>query len=478
MPRIIGGSTAPADFGKMLGDLATTMYGDTARTEFNRQRIYAAQRENVETDNAGRMLADPNFSDAARLQATLHLAGKEPIDIGRALLTKFAYKLKPKDPMLSQAWVGAGNDYGSSPMGFDEQMAQKDRFKNMNIGQRRWETEQNIGQQRYEFDQTPVEALVGGRPAYVPRSGAFAPEVAPVLAETEIKAALAGRSFDNGFEGLNAPQQRYLGVDADLGDDPAAAFDTYQRLAVEQGMAPKAARQYALSQASRRGNGMSVTTSPDGATTIEMGGTPGLERGVRADLQKADFANARFKTLLEKTREAALKDPSNFGIVGVGKGIFQDTREVLGTVAREAGYHDPEEMLGQMRNSALRQGINPDLLPSAYDSDLPALQTLSDLLVFSAAEALAGQKGRDVSNADVERFRRIAGGADDWLMSQTKYLSKLQTLGEALSAAQQPVDQYLGRAAPPPAAPPPAEAAAAPSVVYEYVPGQGLRRKP
>jgi hypothetical protein len=92
--------------------------------------------------------------------------------------------------------------------------------------------------------------------------------------------------------------------------------------------------------------------------------------------------------------------------------------------------------------------INSELFSGIFDPNLPALQTLSDLLVYSAASALAGQESRSVSDFDVKKVQGMVGDPRSFLMSQQKFLAKLETLGDIVAgiegSTQEFVDQNRG----------------------------------
>ncbi|WP_137389141.1 hypothetical protein [Rhodoligotrophos defluvii] len=446
MPRVIGPSQSGPSLGQVIADIAQSTWGDTLTPALKREKLYGMQRENVETENAMRMLAAPN-TDVNSLIAAGFGAGIDQTDLAAAVMTKFAHQFGAKDPRVTNAWVGAGKPYGQSPMGFGEYMANQ---RNM-LGMR-------LAEDRYQFNNTPVEALVGGQPAFVPRAGAFAGGVAPILSEAEQRGTLLGQNFDN-LDALSPAQQEVLGADV---NDPSATYQQYYDLATNVGMPAEQASEFALSQAAKRGKGMSVT-APDG-TTIEMGGVPGLERPVRSALQKQDISNQKFKGLVEYTKNLLNEGGAqNVGITGRLKGMAQDVGQLADNLAAGMGYNGAQEAVGAMARQASAQGVSPQTIRNlfTFDPNLPKIQTAYQMLVFSGAEALAGQEGRSVTDRDIQRFQAALGNPGDIFANPASLGAKLDAAMDILGLNQRVTDQYLGRGPAGAGAPPPPAAAPA-----------------
>jgi hypothetical protein len=148
------------------------------------------------------------------------------------------------------------------------------------------------------------------------------------------------------------------------------------------------------------------------------------------------------------TREVAQKDPNNFGFPGFVKGTMQDVTALANGVSQVFGDDGFEQSVTDAQrhlfNSDVSADVGVELLPSFYDPSLPQLQTLSDLLVFQAAAALAGQSGRSVSDKDVRMFKNIVGDPSSLFTSQAKFLSKLQMVENILGMQRGVVDNTMG----------------------------------
>jgi hypothetical protein len=191
------------------------------------------------------------------------------------------------------------------------------------------------------------------------------------------------------------------------------------------------------------GSGPSFRMLPDG--TVEFG-ADGLSptNSIKTDLQKQQISNAKLKGLLDYNRELAKKDPTNFGVPGFVKGKIQDVTALSQGVSQAMGYKDIKSAALDVQKMAMRNKIDPSLFSGVFDPNLPALETASDLLVFQAADALASQSGRSMSNEDVKHFKNIVGSPRDLFGNQQKYLSKLNTIESLLGLNEDVVDNTAG----------------------------------
>lgn len=92
------------------------------------------------------------------------------------------------DP-VTNAMLGAGGAMGSTPAGFHADQTR----------------------QREQFESTPVAALFGEEPRFVPQADVFAEGVSPILTDTQRKGTLAGEHF-GGMGDLPPAEQQYLGA--------------------------------------------------------------------------------------------------------------------------------------------------------------------------------------------------------------------------------------------------------------------------
>ena len=222
-------------------------------------------------------------------------------------------------------------------------------------------------------------------------------------------------------------------------DAPGYSSDERKRVTGALPSATRTPRNY-LTPGGRRGTTLDGVTDAATGTPLPQGSqvysnvTSETPQSVEAERLKAADSRKRFRGLLEYTRGLAKSDPLNFGFPGFVKGKAQDVRALLTGVSQALGYDDAGEALVEARNRAIRSHINPELVSGVFDPTLPQLQSAADLLTFSAAEALANQQGRSISDRDIQVFRNVVGHPDDLFTSQEKFLAKLGAMESVLSA--------------------------------------------
>lgn len=291
---------------------------------------------------------------------------------------------------------------------------------------------------------SPEEQRVAvlGQPAYGPSQSQAEAEILQSLdpksqaavagpSETQAKGQVIAQFFDE-VSGMSPEQQRLLGADG--------GASTPRNYLTPEGLS---------------GTTLDGTTdASDGAplpkgTVVFTGqvqpSSPGdLTLSNRTSLNNEKIAISRFNTLLDQTEAMAKENPMNFGFPGFVKGTVQDVQAMAEGVSQALGYKDVEEAMTQMRAEIARNpDIDPSLFSGVFDPTLPALQTMSDLLVFSAAEALAGQQGRGISDRDVKLFKGIVGDPQQWAMTQPKFLAKMQTLRDIVTGRGSVADAFM-----------------------------------
>src|SRR5690606_20371357 len=125
-------------------------------------------------------------------------------------------------------------------------------------------------------------------------------------------------------------------------------------------------------------------------------------------------------------------------------GTLQDVAAMANGVSSALGYKSAEEALQNAQVEMVRSGIDPNLLPGVFDPNLAALQTTSDLLVYQAAAALAGQSGRDVSDRDVQMFKGVVGDPREWTATPERFKAKLDQMERILNAMRTVDQSALG----------------------------------
>jgi hypothetical protein len=264
-------------------------------------------------------------------------------------------------------------------------------------------------------------------------------QYAPTLNKDTAAAARDALGTANALR-FEDPIQRQLAI-----DEKATSYENMMPgFTLTPGAVRFGANNEKIASAPFKTGGGSYIQQPDGTVISIDGGAPPLRPNIQANLQGDQIASEKLKGLMSYTRRLANEDPLNFGFPGFVKGGVQDVTTLLGGVTSALGYEQPQQAVDAARRDILASGVDQTLFNGIFDPTLPALQTANDLLVYQAAAALAGQEGRDLSNADVKAMRKIVGNSTDWFTSQNKFLSKLDVLEQILNLNDQVTDRTLG----------------------------------
>lgn len=474
MVKIFSPMSGGNPLGETIANLGRQLFGDRTANELASEKLYAAQRENAEMDNLMKRAAAGGVQTLGSdpiAQAVLIGSGFDPKKFADIGLMGAATGYGAADPRTQNWQVGSGQSYDNTAGAFGARLAETarandlasadrrygvdqsqgtERWKHSTIGadqaadnaeairnndlqsaDRRYNVDQNVGETRRQFDQKPMPVITqNGAPGYVPQNELTTTAVQPILSEADQKGTLLGQNWEN-LPDLNTNQQEVLGARIDgsksstprnyiVGDRSFITYDGRTDAQTGQPLPP----------------GGYIGNVEGGA------GDVGLTNSTQSGVQQGILANNKLSNLLAVTREVAEKDPTNFGIPGFVKGVAQDVTQIAQGLAQGLGYQGAEQMLTEAAQSAMRSGVDPNLISGVFDPNLSSLHTLADLMVYASAEALAGQSGRSVSDKDVQFFKGIVGDPQGWLMSQEKFLAKLTQIERILQMNQ----TELGRA--------------------------------
>jgi hypothetical protein len=422
--------------GEALANLTQTMLSGPT----NAQKIAQAEqalalkmkREGTESlsSNAGR-IGTPGFDRGAAMSSAV-LGDYSPQDLANLERYGVANAFGPMDPRTVNAQTGAGDAYSSTGPGFTADQARRER-----------QSAATVFESARQFNLKPQSALVDGKPAFVPTADAFNTGVAPILSNTEQQGTMAGNNWSN-LDALSPAKSRYLGTDA------ASHSPTPHNYISPDGTVSMT---YDGVTDARTG----AHLAPGGHIGTIQGSTSdtGLTTAMQTQVQSQDFSNKQFEPLLNYVENLVKQNAANVGATAIAKGLTQDVGQLAGNIAQGMGYTGLQEAVDATKQSAVEHGVNPSVLSGLFnfDPNLPKLQTAYDLLVYSAASALAGQQGRGISDKDVEIIQSVVGKPDEIFGSQQKSLAKLQALREMLGLRQGVVDEALGRPGAPAAAP-------------------------
>lgn len=269
-------------------------------------------------------------------------------------------------------------------------------------------------------------------------------QFAPQLSADRVSATRDALGTVNALR-LEDPLQRQLAIDKKASN--VSAFDSSFTL-------PPGSGRYSgdgelIVQQPTKENQGSYVQLADGTTISIDGGMPQIPAGktVTGAVQKDQVSMAQMRGTLDLVRELALEDSANFGVQGLVKGGVQNAGALISGISTTLGYQDPSMAVNDVRMAVMNNpNVDPGLLPGLFEFDpsLPSLQTASDLLVFQAAAALAGQSGRSVSDRDIKLFKNMVGDPRQLFTSQERYLAKLDTIEKMLENNENVANRTLG----------------------------------
>ncbi|MER9685915.1 hypothetical protein [Mesorhizobium sp. M0139] len=450
-----------------LRSLGQQMFGDNTVNAVNNEKLYGLQRENVETDELGKMLAAGGGAQALSAdptaQARMVLSGYDPKRFGDIALLGGATEFGAADPRTQNLQVGTGQSYDNTAAAVQAKQAEVGRNNDLQSGDRHYGVDQSIGQQQREFSQKPIAALDGlGKQVFAPQGDLANGGFAPILSEADQKGVLLGKNWDN-LPGL-VPEQKEV-----LGALPGSAGGN------------RTPKNYIVKDAA--GKTQTLLTS-DGVTDLQSGqplppggyiGTvqgsaneAGVTNAVNTDLQSGVIANKKFNFLLGQAMELT-GDPALFGAQGLARSLGQEVAAGVSGVAKAFGKGSVgDAALNDARVLAQQNGL-ASLIPELYDPNLPKVDTLWGLLVYQGASALAGQNGRGVSDADVKNMRQILGDPKSLFSSAAMMQSKLSQAQKIVNGYDEINREALGQNAPVTPAPEAAAPPIAPPAAVEHL---------
>ena len=410
MPTIINPMRADTTIGDSIARAAAGIFGgDRIGPAIKREKLLAAQRENVMMQELMKAVGGSGPLDFSQLGPALIGSGFNPGQFNDFALGRAANQFGASDPRTQAAQVGAGGPFSATADAFESGLGVRRRGQDLQSADRRRGQDIGSADRRFEFNNKPLEAMVNGEPGFIPQQGAFASGVEPfVKPSTKL-----------------TPEQEFDGFAALWLRENPGDFE--------------GAKNFAMAQAAKRGNGLSVTT-PDG-TQIQMGGIGGLTKAVTSDEQKTQLSLNRFRGLVKEAR-GFLEDPTLFGLAGRVRGAGQSAVQLLSNMAQVFGSGSPDDLVQDTRRELVQSGVSPQLLPELFDPNLPAVDTVWGIMVYQGAAALAGQSGRSVSDRDVKIFKDLIGDPKAVFSSAATLGAKLDIIEDILD-----VSEDTGRAA-------------------------------
>jgi hypothetical protein len=378
-----------------------------------------------------RNLGSDRFDRQAAIDAAVR-GGVSPDHLGGYERYNSANQFGVADPRTTNAFVGAGGAYSSTAGGFRESEA------NTNA-----RAAAVLAENQRQFDQKPTTIGTDRGPMIVRQNEAYGQPAVEDLGKVKGNVARVAVNSPGGLAGADSTTRQFIGAEG-KGEPTPRNY-----------VAPGNVQLITYDGVTDARNGQPLP--PGGYIANAQGAATdvGLTTKVQGGLQEQNIANQQFKGLLGYTRNLAKADANNFGVSGFIKGTVQDVNAIGGNIAQGLGYRGIQEAAEATRQKIIASGMDPGLFSGVFDPRLDSLHTSADLLVYSAAEALAGQSGRQVSDKDVKMFKGIVGDPRDWMGNQQKFLAKMDTLEQILAMREGVVANNLrpGNPASPPAAP-------------------------
>jgi len=363
----------------------------------------------------------------------------------------------------TDAFVGAGGDYGNTYSGFaaDQNRQERNSVRNADVTARGQDMTYDLGVYKDQNDM--VKVLRDGAPMQV-RKGDMLPTDRAIVSDAENKALTA-----QGIEMTPAQKMAYVGAEP---------------------KAPPTADGYFSATDGQ------VHRSLDGLTDA-VTGKPLPADAIKTSVIAADRATAGLDKINDRNAESqilsmntALDDlsqfrklgdnPRLFGISGVGLRIGSNVLQQW----QQLSAADPDiasaiqsgnaDSIGRLRDLAADPNFDPhgiishflttDLVPQMSE-----LEMYAAIMPYTLASAMAGQEGRSVTDKDVTIFKNMLG-------DPTSLLSTRQGFQAKVDAAAGYIQRHLDRlnaaragganAQPDGSTPPPAPPAGNPPVVH------------
>lgn len=419
--------------GAALADLTRTIISGPSRAEKIQaaEEMLAVKRENENLLKAQTLLATPGYDPNAFAAAALGggLTGDSAADFNL---------LGAPVANLDEAFRRAGGAYSGTQAGFNTDQANQNMRAANTLAETVRHNTATENETARQFNMDPLAAIVNGQPTFVPQGGAFMPNIAPVLSETENKALAA----QNLFPELSAiEKRRYIGVDPSMSD-----FANVVNPAGQVSIADPATVQSMVGQPGAMVVGKENAAGDAGLTTGTLG-------SVQREMIDLDLVDANIDAA---TNLVSSMNDNDFGATGNVQQIAQDAVVLANNLAQGLGLTSAQEAIAAFQKEATAAGVNPNALIGTFDPRFPERNTLFTVLAYAAAKAQSG--GGVLSNQDIAAGWAAIGDPDSLFASKQSILAKLQQV-KAMNARKRGVLQNAtggGMPAPAPTAAPPA----------------------
>lgn len=440
--------------GAALADLTRAVISGPSRAEKitaaeNMLKIKRANESMLTLQNQLGAFGTPDFNLPAAAAAAAGAGYSGLPDANLMLTADSAPSLT--DESIGRAQLGAGGAFSGTNVGFQQDQTRQATQAANTLAETKRDNMATLAETGRQFDQKPYVAIGDdGMPEVFTNLTALGHRAN--VSETDMKGALLGENFANlGVPGAFTPQQEtVLGARGTGAQTPRNYVNPDGSVAITYDGVTDA-------QTGQRLAPGGVIVAGEGAA-----GDSGLTTSVRGGLQNDQVAIDTADRMLNYVEGLAMKDPTNFGATGWVKGMGQDVGQLAQNVATGLGYTGIQEAIAGVQQDAMQNGVSPTTMQRIFNFDptLGELQGAYGMLVYSLAAGIAGQSGREMSDADLVRAQQAFGNPEAFFASQQSILAKINAARAMLGIKKGVVDDALGGAVP--AAAPAAAPAARP----------------
>jgi hypothetical protein len=454
MPRIINAFRGTSPVADSISKLGLALFGDSVSGDLKRAQLEALQRKNAETLNYGKVISESGGAAAASTpvgQAMLWASERNPQEAADLARMDAAAR---GDPRVSDFMLGAGQAESSTPRGFASDQSRQERQHGATLGETRRHNiaGEDLDRDKFGFDKEkwytePQAAMRNGQPAYVPRSHLTEPGTEPIRSEAEVKGGL----LDDEFYNLTEDEQRnVLGADENVGQTRVLRTKNGNYLVTDESYSRGLDAQ---------GNPLPPPDRADVIGNIQDTGSGGVLSSPAANtaLDKAEITFARFNTTQQMLKDVAAKaDPRLFGYSGkvldAARGGITLGANMWGLVAGAPDAQTAKQKIeGEIVNEVNRQigsgkqVLSPDAINLIFSKEGGELETLAGIYIYQAASAIAGQDGRDLSNADVTRAIEMFGSPQSWTTDKARFNEKIDLVNRYMIRSMNALRQLRGQ---------------------------------
>jgi hypothetical protein len=431
MPQIANTFANPdVSIGKSLEDLGNSMFGpQAAAAEYARQKATGTRRDNLSHDAlAAALRANGGALDASNPDVAAAVAGlDDPRKFFQGWNGLAANRYGASDPRTTNSMLGAGEAYSSTPGGVAQALANARTIASI-------QAQKVLDAEKYKADTSPVNVITDNGPQIYSKSDAIARHLIPVLGNSEQTGVIKQRGFESGYKDYNDEQKK--------------AADVY--------LAPD----HVLNYASQGPDGQPLYgRTTDGKTDMTTGRpvpqsaiviNPANAGGTNAfgnvlapgdtenrALRNSIANNEDLKQLIGHVQGLVKANPTIVGPTGVAQGLAQHGAALAQGVAQLLGKgQDLNTTLGDVKaNLTAKFGSQAaSIMPELFNPNIGEVQAAHTLLLYKGAEALAGQSGRDISDADVRKMREIFGDPNSLFENAPLLQSKLDFVSRIADA--------------------------------------------